>query len=114
MGQPICCLGDLHVCNITIPPTPASPAVKHLGGPVVQPGQAIVRVMGRPVAVVTGMTICMNLITPPGAPPVPTPDPMVKGSMMVKICGLPVMRISDKCSHGGTMSTGNPLVKIAM
>ena len=114
MGQPICCLGDFHICNITIPPTPVSPAVKHLGGPVVQPGQFHVRVMGRPVAVVSGMTICMNLITPPGAPPVPTPDPMVKGSMMVRINNLPVMRVTDLCSHGGQMQTGNPMVKIAM
>jgi uncharacterized Zn-binding protein involved in type VI secretion len=114
MGQPVCCLGDMHVCNITIPPTPATPGQKHLGGPVVQPGQVFVRIMGRPVAVQTGMTICMVQIVPGPPPPVPTPDPMVKGSMMVRITGLQVMRITDLCSHGGKMTTGNPMVKIAM
>ena len=114
MGQPICCLGDFHICNITIPPTPVSPAVKHLGGPVVQPGQFHVRVMGRPVAVVGGITTCMVQILPPVAPPVPIPDPIIKGSFIVRINYMPVARITDMCSHLGQLSTGNPVVKIAM
>lgn len=114
MGQPVCCLGDMHLCNMTVPPTPVSPGMKHFGGPVVVPGQFHVRIMGRPVAVVSGLTTCMVQVLPPAAPPVPMPDPMVKGSMIVRINGLPVMRITDLCSHGGQMQTGNPIVKIAL
>ncbi|MBS0123539.1 PAAR domain-containing protein [Thetidibacter halocola] len=96
-AMPVCLLGDLHVCPIVMPN-----GVPHLGGPVTNPGQAIVRVTGRPVAVVTGQTICTG---------VPCPDPMVKGSLIVRIMGLPVMRVTDLTSHGGQMTTGSPIVR---
>lgn len=88
MGQPIALLGHMHTCPV------------HGGGPVVNPGQVLVRYNGIPVAVVGGQCAC------PGAPPLP--DPMIMGSMLVRINGMPVMRIGDKTAHGGQITTGVP------
>ncbi len=41
----------------------------------------------------------------------PLPDPMVKGSGMVKINGYGVMRIGDKTAHGGRIAMGVPTLK---
>lgn len=95
---PVSCIGDQHVCPIVPPAGP----VPHVGGPVVNPGQGIVRIAGRPVAVVTGTTMCT---------PVPAPDPIVQGSPIVRITGLPVARVTSMCSHGGTLITGSPFVR---
>ena len=98
MGMPVSCLGDMHTCPMV---TPGTPPIPHVGGPVVNPGQFIVRVMGRPAAVVSGTCICVG-----------PPDTMVRGSPFVRITGLPVMRIGDGTAHGGVMVTGNPMVRM--
>ena len=96
-AMPVSLLGDTHVCPMILPN-----GVPHVGGPVVNPGQTFVRVTGRPVAVVGGHTICTGG---------PWPDPMVKGSMIVRIAGCPVRRVTDMTSHGGKMVTGSPIVR---
>lgn len=99
---PVCTTGDMHACPMM---TPATPPIPHVGGPVTVPGQIIVRVMNMPVAVVSGQTLCTGM---------PGPDPMVRGSTMVRITGMPVMRIGDGTSHGGVMISGKPTVRVAM
>lgn len=96
-GRPVSLLGDFHACP-AINPGP----VPHVGGPVVQPGQAFVRVTGRPVAVVGGSTLCAG---------VPCTDPMVMGSAIVRITGRSVMRIGDATAHGGKLVVGSPIVR---
>lgn len=97
---PVSCTGDNHVCPMM---TPATPPIPHVGGPVVNSGQAIVRIMGRPVAVAgAGITVCSGMSGP---------DPITQGSPVVKIMGMPVARVTSLCSHGGTLVTGSPLVR---
>lgn len=86
MGKPIALVGHPHTCPI------------HGGGPVMKPGQVFVRFNGIPLAVEGGQCGC------PGSPPMP--DPMVKGSNLVKINGRGVMRIGDKTAHGGRIAMG--------
>ncbi|MFN3145168.1 MAG: PAAR domain-containing protein [Paracoccaceae bacterium] len=78
--------------------------VPHVGGPVTNPGQTIVRVTGRHVAVVGGQTTCTGM---------PGPDPMVMGSPILRIMGSPVVRITDMTSHGGQLVVGSPIVRSA-
>ena len=94
---PVCCQGDMHVCPIVVPP-----GVPHVGGPVTNPGQTIVKIAGRYAAVVTGQTTCTGM---------PGPDPIVKGSAIVKIMGLPLVRVTDMTAHGGQMVVGSPFVR---
>ncbi|MBK4218245.1 PAAR domain-containing protein [Paracoccus caeni] len=88
MGKPIALVGHLHSCPI------------HGGGPVMNPGQAFVRLNGIPLAVEGGHCGC------PGTPPLP--DPMVRGSGTVRINGRGVMRVRDQTAHGGKILTGVP------
>lgn len=88
MGRPIALLGHAHTCPV------------HGGGPVINPGQVLVRFNGIPVAVEGGHCGC------PGTPPLP--DPMIKGSRVVKINGRGVMRVGDQTAHGGKIVAGVP------
>lgn len=96
-GKPVSLLGDHHVCPMVNPgPVP------HVGGPVVDPGQGIVRIAGRPVAVVGGKTLCVG---------VPCSDAITSGSAIVRIAGKPVTRLGDSTSHGGKLVVGIPFVR---
>lgn len=86
MTRPIALIGHFHSCPI------------HGGGPVIYPGQMMVRFNGIPIAVEGGHCGC------PGSPPLP--DPMVKGSNLVRINGRGVMRVGDKTAHGGKVVAG--------
>ena len=86
MGRPIALLGHQHTCPI------------HGGGPVMNPGQTLVRFNGIPLAVEGGQCGC------PGSPPLP--DPMVKGSGVVKINGRGVMRIGNLTAHDDKIDMG--------
>lgn len=96
-AMPVSLLGDHHVC-----PMPAPSGGAHVGGPVINPGQVIVRVTGRPVAVIGGQCVCVGL---------PGPDPLVKGSAFVRITGKPVVRVTDSTAHGGQLVVGSPIVR---
>ncbi len=91
MSKPIALIGHPHTCPI------------HGGGPVLNPGQLLVRFNGIPLAVEGGQCGC------PGSPPLP--DPMVKGSSLVKINGRGVMRVGDSTAHGGKIAMGVPTLK---
>lgn len=95
--KPVSLLGHNHICP-KIDPGPKP----HIGGPVVSPGQTLVKVNGIPVAVEGGQCMCTGL---------PGPDKMSKGSSLVKILGKGVMRIGDSTGHGGKMVMGIPFVK---
>lgn len=93
MGMPIAVMGSMHTCPMVDPgPKP------HVGGPVVNAGQALVFFNGMPVAVEGGTCICVG-----------PPDTMMKGSMLVKINGRGVMRVGDTTSHGGRIVVGMPM-----
>jgi hypothetical protein len=40
------------------------------------------------------------------------PDSIIKGSMTVKIGGMPAARLGDQTAHGGTITLGCPTVMI--
>lgn len=98
-SKPVALLGDMHTC-----PAIAPGPVPHVGGPVVSPGQSMVRVNGRPMAVTGGSCLCTG---------VPCTDTMTTGSAHVRINGRAVMRIGDKTAHGGVIVTGAPTVRIS-
>lgn len=95
MGQPVSLLGHNHVCPMVDPgPKP------HVGGPIVNPGQAIVRVNGQPMATVGGTCTCVG-----------PPDTLTQGSSVVKIMGKGVVRMGDGTAHGGKVVMGIPTVR---
>lgn len=91
MGRPVALVGHHHTCPI------------HGGGPALSPGQTLVRFNGIPLAVEGCICGC------PGSPPLP--DPMMKGSSVVKINGRGLMRVGDLTAHGGKIATGSPMLK---
>ncbi len=95
MAKPVSLLGHMHVCPVIDPgPKP------HVGGPVVNPGQAFVRVNGIPMATVGGTCVCVG-----------PPDTMTQGSTIVKIMGKGVVRMGDSTAHGGKLVVGIPTVR---
>ena len=95
MPQPVATMGMLHVCP-KVEPGP----VPHVGGPIVNPGQAIVSIMGMKVAVVGAMCVCVG-----------PPDTVNQGSSIVKIMGKAIVRMGDGTAHGGKVVIGMPIVK---
>ena len=91
-------LTDMHTCTI---PTPGLPPIPHIGGPIVGPGTPTVLIGGVPAAVVGDICVCVG-----------PPDPIVKGSASVLICGKPACRMGDTTAHGGTIAGGFPTVMI--
>lgn len=97
MPKPIATLGHMHVCPVIDPgPKP------HVGGPVIDAGQSLVKFNGVPLAVVGGKCMCTGM---------PGPDGMATGSSLVKINGKGVMRIGDGTAHGGKITTGIPTLR---
>ena len=97
MPKPIALLGHMHVCPKVDPgPRP------HIGGPVIDAGQSLVKFNGIPIAVEGGKALCTG---------VPTTDPLKQGSSLVKINGKGVMRIGDGTGHGGKITMGVPTLK---
>lgn len=72
----------------------------HKNGPI-QAAQTLVKVNGKPVAVVGDKITCDDTI-----------DTIVTGSTVVKINGKAVARIGDKTSIGGFIDKGESLVKV--
>lgn len=94
MPRPIALLGHSHACPLVDPgPKP------HVGGPITNAGQSLVRFNGIPVAVEGGESLCTG---------VPTTDGLSKGSSLVRINGRGVMRVGDSTAHGGVITSGVP------
>ena len=89
---------DMHTCPMVSPDVPAVP---HVGGPVVGPGEPTVLIGKLPAAVVGDMLVCQG-----------PPDTIVKGSSTVLIGGRPAARMGDTTAHGGSISIGDPTVMI--
>lgn len=97
MPMPISLIGHMHVCPKVDPgPKP------HVGGPVIDAGQTLVKYAGIPVAVEGGQCFCTGM---------PGPDKMTKGSSLVKIQGKGVMRLGDATAHGGKLVMGVPVFR---
>ncbi len=89
---------DMHTCPMV---TPGTPAVPHVGGPVVGPGAPNVLIGGLPAAVVGDVCTCVG-----------PPDVIARGSTSVLIGGRPAARMGDTTAHGGIIVTGCPTVLI--
>ena len=87
-------LTDLHMCPI------------HGPTPIVGVGAPTVLVGKLPAARNTDFATCIQ----PAIPPVPIPDPIVKGSATVYMQKLMAARISDPHTHGGMVQVGMPTV----
>ncbi|NGN97633.1 hypothetical protein G5S52_08105 [Grimontia sp. S25] len=99
MSNPVSLLGHMHVCP-KVEPGP----VPHVGGPIIDAGQSLVKVNGIPVAVVGGKAICTG---------VGMPDDLKQGSSLVKIDGKAVVRMGDGCAHGGQVVQGWPTITMS-
>jgi uncharacterized Zn-binding protein involved in type VI secretion len=85
-------LTDFHECPMV---TPGSPAIPHVGGPVVGPGCPTVLLGKLPAARVSDTLVCVG-----------PPDSIVAGSATVLIGGLPAARVGDPTAHGGNILVG--------
>lgn len=97
MGKPAARLGDMHVCPLV---SPGTPAVPHVGGPILV-GCPTVLVGGQPAACVGDVATCAGPL-----------DAIIAGSPVVLIGGKMAARMGDLTSHGGTISQGLPTVLI--
>lgn len=89
---------DMHVCPMT---TPGVPAIPHVGGPILGPGEPTVLIGGFPAATVGDQCICVG-----------PPDSIVHGSATVLIGGRPAARMGDATAHGGSIVVGCTTVMI--
>lgn len=94
-------LTDMHTCPMV---TPGTPPIPHVGGPVIPATSPNVMIGFLMAARVSDKTICTG-----GG----IPDPILKGSLSVKINHLPAARVGDSTAHGGViMPPGCPTVII--
>lgn len=100
-GQPAARVGDMHSCPLV---TPGMPPIPHMGGPIITPGIATVLIDGAPAATFGSIAVCVC---------VGPPDMVNMGSTNVFIGGKPAARMTDSCTHGGTVSVGCLTVLIA-
>ncbi|HYD32314.1 MAG TPA: PAAR domain-containing protein [Azospirillaceae bacterium] len=91
-------LSDLHICPEE---TPGLPPIPHVGGPVIGPGAATVRIGRLPAARVGDSLFCVG-----------PPDSIVQGSKTVMIEGRPAARLGDTTAHGGKIVAGLATVMI--
>lgn len=82
-------MGDMHVCPMV------TGVVPHVGGPIAAPSAPTVLVGKVPVAGLGSMATCVG-----------PPDTILKGSATVLAGKKPVARMTDTCSHGGTVVLG--------
>jgi uncharacterized Zn-binding protein involved in type VI secretion len=97
MGKPAARMGDMHVCSLV---TPGTPAVPHVGGTIVM-GCPTVLIGGQPAACVGDTAICVG-----------PPDMIAVGSAVVLIGGKMAARMGDLTIHGGSIAQGMPTVLI--
>ncbi len=95
MGNPAARILDLHVCP------QVTAGVPHVGGPVLPPGQATVKIGGIPAARLGDLVACVG-----------PPDTISTASGTVKIGGAFAARLGDSTAHGGTVVAGCPTVLI--
>jgi uncharacterized Zn-binding protein involved in type VI secretion len=86
---------DNHICPAFSGPQP------HIGGPILPPGCATVRIGGLPAARVGDRCVCAG-----------PPDVIAAGSKTVRIGGAFAARQWDKTAHGGVIAVGFPTVNI--
>lgn len=86
---------DMHVCPMV------TGIVPHVGGPIIGPGAATVKICKMPASVMGDNVTCVG-----------PPDKVIKGSATVMICKKPAARMGDNCSHGGVIVLGAPTVMI--
>lgn len=98
MAFPAARIGDLHLCPML---SPAVPPIPHVGGPILPPGVPTVLIGLLPAATIGSLAVCIG-----------PPDTIIGGSSNVLIANRPAARMSDSCSHGGTIIAGQFTVLI--
>lgn len=93
MPMPAATLTAMHVCPMV------TGVVPHVGGPIVSPSMATVLVGVLPAIGPGSMGVCVG-----------PPDSVVMGSPTALAGGLPMSRVTDTCSHGGTIVVPMPTV----
>lgn len=89
MGQPAARVSDMHVCPMV------TGVVPHVGGPVLPPGGVTCLIGCMPAARSADMCTCVG-----------PPDSIVKGSGTVMVSNMPLARMGDTTSHGGSIVLG--------
>ncbi|MBT0956405.1 PAAR domain-containing protein [Alphaproteobacteria bacterium KMM 3653] len=100
MSQPAARMSDMHLCPMITPPTPITPPVPHVGGPILT-GAPTVLINFLPAARISDTCLCIGI-----------PDVIVAGSPTVHIAAMPAARMGDSTAHGGAISMGSPNVFI--
>lgn len=90
--KPAARISDAHVCPQTSP-------APHVGGAVVGPGEATVRIEDLPAARVGDSCACAG---PPNA--------ITAGASTIIVANKPAARLGDSTSHGGTIAAGSATV----
>lgn len=93
MGAPASTITANHVCPMV------TGIVPHVGGPVMSPSAATVLIASMPAIGVGSTAICTG-----------PPDTVAMGAPTVLAGGMPLARLGDLCSHGGTVVVGAPTV----
>lgn len=96
MGTPAGMLSANHVCPMV------TGVVPHVGGPVLSPSAATVLIANMPAIGSGSTSVCVG-----------PPDTVAMGSPTVLASNLPLSRIGDTCSHGGSIVTCAATVLVA-
>jgi len=96
MAMPAATVTAMHVCPMV------TGIVPHVGGPVAAPSAPTVLVGVMPAIGPGSMAVCVG-----------PPDSVVMGSPTVLAGGVPMARVADSCSHGGTIVVPQPTVLVA-
>lgn len=96
MPMPASMLAAMHVCPMV------TGVVPHVGGPVAAPSNATSLIGVMPAIGPGSMAVCVG-----------PPDAVAMGSPTCLAGALPISRVADTCSHGGTIVVPYPTVLIA-
>lgn len=97
MPMPAATLSAMHVC-----PMVEATGVPHVGGPVSAPSAATVLIGALPAIGPGSVAVCVGV-----------PDAVAMGSPTCLAGGIPISRVADTCSHGGTIAVPYPTVLVA-
>jgi uncharacterized Zn-binding protein involved in type VI secretion len=112
MLVPAARVSDTHTCPL-LEPRPngdgSTTMLAHVGGPILPPGSADVRIGGQPAATVGTLCRCTGGGNVLLSQPI---DTITTGSATVRINGKAAARRGDRTGHGGEIATGAATVLV--
>lgn len=105
-------VSDFHTCPVLEPQfngNGTATMIPHIGGPILPPGSADVRIAGQPAATVGAFCQCAG---PGNAVVARAVDVITTGSSTVRINGKAAARRGDRTEHGGVIVEGAATVVI--